>query len=156
MSYLGCCDVVDTERHLDAIISACSIARDYYWPTSRFYEKFVDGDRVYKYKTRDLAAELYVVDGLNEIRVLARGKVVGLIPRENFAEVKDWIAKGATAKLRVTGGPFVDVVEKQGRQLDEAPNNNDFSLQLLFYSRQEAVVARRVSDKNYTVALLRE
>lgn len=168
LKYVSGCEVVGESYYKDEIANLGTIAQDYYWPSERLYEKFVEGDRVYKYNFPELDAQLIPEPenphDPNAIRVTVDGKTVGYIARDSTARISEMLSRGLTVKANVTGGPHKDINETEDGMLASEKEDYDFRVRLSFY--EKAVVIEKdaapgpeapqkvFSDKNHTTALL--
>lgn len=163
LRYVGGSEVVAESYHKSEIAELGTISQNYYWPSDRLYEKFVEGDRVYKYNFPELDAQLVPEPenphDPNAIRVVVDGKTVGYIARNNTARISEIISRGLTVKANITGGPHKEISENEDGMLLSEKEDYDFRVRLSFYE-QVRVTAEKVqsqkgaSEKNHTIALL--
>lgn len=165
--YLGSCEVDYDEDDLENILSVCTISHDYYWPQERLYEKFVDGDRIYKYSFQEAECKVLLdeesFDGNDHYHVEIDGDKIGTIPFKKTEQVGKWVEQEAVVNLHIVGGPYKDIKETPDGLLAYEMEKNDFSVRVSF-SLKEAVpeekIAKtiepeqRVSSKNHTHILL--
>ena len=163
LRYIGGCEVVGESYFKDNIAALGSISHDYYWPTERLYEKYVEGDRVYKYHFTEMDAELVPEPDNphdpNAIRVDVDGKTVGHIAKDNTQRIREVINSGAVVKANVHGGPRKEISETDDGLLVSEKEDYDFRVRLSFYERgaeivNEPVAQKKVSTKKHTTALL--
>lgn len=164
LHYTGGCEVVGESYYKDAIAGLGTITRDYYWPTELLYQKFVEGDRVYKYSFDELDAELIPEPNNqydpNAIRVDVNGVTVGHVAKDNTARIRNMLESGPIVKANITGGPHKEISETEDGMLASEKEDYDFRVRLSFYeqdlAQHDAEPSRRgqVSQKNYTATLL--
>lgn len=163
LQYVGGCEVVGESYYKAQIAEFGTISQNYYWPQERLYEKFVEGDRVYKYNFPELDAQLVPEPqnphDPNAIRVAVDGKTVGYVARDNTARISDIVRRGLTVKANITGGPHKEILETESGMLMSEKEDCDFRVRLSFYeqarvSAEEVKPQKGVSEKNHTVALL--
>lgn len=163
LRYIGGSEVVGESYFKDNIAALGSISHDYYWPTERLYEKYVEGDRVYKYNFAEMDAELVAEPDNphdpNAIRVDVNGKTVGHIAKDNTQRIREVINSGAVVKANVHGGPRKEISETDDGLLVSEKEDYDFRVRLSFYERgaeivNEPVAQKKVSAKKHTIALL--
>lgn len=163
LKYIGGSEVVGESFYKDNIAALGSISHDYYWPTERLYEKYVEGDRVYKYHFTEMDAELVPEPDNphdpNAIRVDVNGKTVGHIAKDNTQRIREVINSGAVVKANVHGGPRKEISETDDGLLVSEKEDYDFRVRLSFYERgaeivNEPVAQKKVSTKKHTTALL--
>lgn len=146
---LESCEVAGESHYKEVIARLGIIQRDYYWPTERLYEKFVDGDVIYKYRFQDMEAELVPEPDNphdpNAIRVDVGGVKVGYIPREQTARIHALIEGGATARAIIGAGPRKIIFEDDSGQLAAKKENFDFSVALQL--REQAVQSLQTSAR---------
>ena len=135
--YISGCETVGESYYKDAIAELGTIDRNYYWPNERLYEKFVDGDRVYKFRFEDMDAELVPEPDNphdpNAIRVDVNGKTVGHIARDNTAHIRELLESGATARAKISAGPRKVITESDDGQLTAHKEDFDFRVWLSFF-----------------------
>lgn len=161
--YVGGSEIVGESYYKAEIAELGTIAQNYYWPQERLYEKFVEGDRVYKYSFAELDAQLVPEPenphDPNAIRVAVNGKTVGYIARDNTIRISDIKNRGLTVKANITGGPYKEITETEDGMLLSEKEDYDFRVRLSFYeqvrvSAEEVKPQKGASEKNHTVALL--
>lgn len=149
---LKSCEVAGESHYKDNIASLGVIRREYYWPTDRLYEKFVDGDVIFKYHFDALSAELVPEPDNphdpNAIRVDVGGETVGYIPREQTAGIHALIEGGATARAIIGAGPRKIIFEDESGQLAAKKEDYDFSVSLQL--REPAVQSPQPSARAAT------
>ena len=164
-TYVGGCEVVGESYYKENIAQLGRISKSYYWPQERLYEKFVDGDRVYKYSFDELEAEL--VDepdnpyDPNAIRVEIDGVTVGHIAKENTKRIRELKAEAPVIKANISSGTYKEISETEEGLLSSEKEDIDFRVRLSFYKveadepkREPVVASKKYSPKNYTVTLL--
>lgn len=163
LKYVGGSEVVGESYYKSEIADLGTIAQNYYWPQERLYEKFVEGDRVYKYNFAEQDAQLVPEPenphDPNAIRVVVDGKTVGHIARDNTARISDIIRRGLTVKANITGGPHKEISETEDGMLLSEKEDYDFRVRLSFYEQvrvaaEEVRAQKGASEKNHTIALL--
>ena len=139
--YIAGCEVVGESYHKDAIASLGVIQRDYYWPTDRLYEKFVEGDRIYKYRFEDQDVDLvpepdnpYDPDA---IRVDVNGKQVGYIARDNTQRIRELMDAGARVRAKISAGPCKEISETADGLLASEKTDVDFRVWLSFFGMDQ-------------------
>lgn len=131
------CDVAGESYHRDAIASLGEITHEYYTPCGLLYQRYVDGDIIYKYRFDRMSADLMPepdnAHDPNSIRVDVSGVTVGYIPRKDTGRVHDLLNEGATCVASIAGGPRKLISEDELGDLTAAPVDYDFSVRLEFF-----------------------
>lgn len=156
---IGKCEVVGESFYKDDIQSLCKINKDYYWPKELLYQKFVEGDKVYKYEIIDTQAKLIPEPSnpydKNAIRVEICGKMIGHIPKEQTQEVAELMnAEGFHVKATVAGGPFKEIIETEEKSLSYTSKDFDFSVRLKFFSSKNDAVSYEITEKTEPSSVL--
>lgn len=142
--YIGGCEVVGESYYKDAIAALGTIQRDYYWPVERLYEKFVEGDRVYKYQFDDMDAELVLEPenpyDPNAIRVDIDGEPVGHIAKENTERIRELLDAGASVRAKISAGPYKEISETPDGLLASEKTDFDFRVWLSFFENKKKPV----------------
>lgn len=137
--FLRSCEVAGESFYKDAIASLGEIKQDYYWPDDRLYEKFVEGDRVYKYSFSPLDAELVPEPenpyDANAIRVEADGELIGYVPKDRTSEILPLLKSGVTCTVTITNGPHKVIEESEPGKLSARLEDHDFHAVLSLYER---------------------
>lgn len=149
-AFFASCEVAGESHYKDGIASLGTISRDYYWPAERLYEKFVDGDRVYKYQFDRLPARL-IPEPDNEhdpnaIRVEVNGVKVGYIPRTETARISPLLADGVSVLASIMGGPHKVISETSDGLLASEKEDFDFRVHLSLSRAETRANAQSAAD----------
>lgn len=158
-NYVGGCEIVGESYYKDNIASLGTISRDYYWPQDRLYEKYVEGDRVYKYQFDSMDAELVPEPenphDPNAIRVDVNGVTVGYIARDNTQRIRETMDSGVKFRAKISAGPHKEISETPDGLLMSEKEDYDFRVWLSFYEPVVKVVRQELPAEPSTGAEVR-